>query len=107
MKIRSKLLLGFSLLLMIILVLGFIHLDRLKYMNSQLDRIYTERYLMIKNSTGMHGDINDLARISTNLVQLQDEAKITAGRKMIESKQESAMQYLSAIQSMVDTAEER
>lgn len=107
MKIRSKLLLGFSLLLMIILILGFINLDRLKYMNTQLDSIYSGRYLMIKNSTGMRGDINDLARISTNLVQIQDEAKITAGRKMIESKQESAMQHLSAIKSMADTAEER
>lgn len=73
MKIRSKLIIGFSSLLIIMLVLTFASYERLHFMNTQLDHVYQDGYMKVKASTGMRGDVNDMARILTNMVQVKNQ----------------------------------
>ena len=44
MKLRSKLVIGFTTLLALMLVLTLIGYDRISYMNDQMDQIYQDRY---------------------------------------------------------------
>lgn len=75
MKIRTKLLIGFSTLLCVMLVLSVLSYDRLKFMNDQLDRVYSERYLKVRNSSGMRGQVNELYKELSNTILNGDTTK--------------------------------
>lgn len=107
MKIRSKLIIGFSSLLIITMVLTFASYDRLHYMNAQLEHVYSDGYLKVKASTGMRGDVNDMARILTNMVQVRNQDYIVQERNKLEKKKESAKQYMQQLQDSLITGDER
>lgn len=107
MKIRSKLVIGFSSLLIIMLVLTFAGYDRLHFMNAQLDHVYSDGYLKVKASTAMRGDVNDMARILTNMAQVEDPDYISQENARLQSKEESAQQNLQQLSSSLNTGEDR
>jgi len=58
MKLRSKLVIGFTTLLALMLVLTLIGYDRITYMKDQMDQVYQERYQKVRNSSAMRGEVN-------------------------------------------------
>lgn len=107
MKIRSKLVIGFSSLMVILLVLTFISYDRLKYMNEELDVLYSNHYTIIKEATSMRGEFNDVARILTNLLQEPEVSYIEAQTPKLESKMEEAFRYYESIRNKISGTDEQ
>lgn len=106
MKIKNKLVIGFSSLMVILLLMTFTAYDRLTYMNDQLDTLYSNRYMKVKNSTSLRGEINDTARILTNILQMQDDDYFTREKDRLEAKNKSAADLFSNIQNDAVTVEE-
>lgn len=107
MKIRSKLVIGFSSLMVILLVLTYISFDRLKYMSEELDTLYSNHYTIIKEATTMRGEFNDVARILTNIVQNPEEAYVQSQSPKIESKMDTASRYYDSIRSKMSGTDEQ
>jgi CheY-like chemotaxis protein/GAF domain-containing protein len=106
MKIKNKLVIGFSSLMVILLVMTFTAYDRLTYMNDQLDTLYNNRYMKIKNATSLRGEINDTARILTNILQMQDDDYYERQKDRLEAKNKSAADLFIQIQNDAVTVEE-
>lgn len=106
MKIRSKLLIGFSSMLVIMLALTIVGFDRLNYMNKQLDNIYQDRYKKVRSSSGMRGEVNLMARKLTSIMlnpnAISDSTKISE----IETSKQKAADYYIEIQDSMTTADE-
>lgn len=107
MKLKSKLVIGFTTLLALMLVLTLIGYDRISYMNSQMDKIYEERYQKVRNSSGMRGEVNNMARELTNMILSNDQSTYAVSKQEIESMTTKAVEYFSFIQDSVNTAEEQ
>ncbi|MEF2967544.1 response regulator [Paenibacillus sp. M1] len=107
MKLRSKLVIGFGSLMVILLALTFTSYDRLKYMKEELDNIYVNKYEIIKNATAMRGEYNDLARTLTNMLQARDGDYTSSHLASLETMNESALEYYELIKSRMSTAEEQ
>ncbi|WP_150273497.1 response regulator [Paenibacillus tepidiphilus] len=105
MKIKAKLLIGFSALLAIMLALTLIGYDRLNYMNDQLDS-YQERYNKGRASSGLRGEVNDMARILTTLMLNADTLSVDAEKGELDSKVLKAEGHLKTIETSLTTAEE-
>lgn len=107
MKLRNKLVIGFSTLMILMGALTYVSYDRLKYMNKQLDYIYSDRYSIIKDSSSMRGEINDMGRILTNILQARNPEYTGRQQERLQAKTESALQDLDQIKQSAKTAEER
>lgn len=107
MKIRSKLIIGFSSLLIIMLVLTFASYERLHFMNTQLDHVYQDGYMKVKASTGMRGDVNDMARILTNMVQVKNQDYFVQESGKLEKRAESAQQNMQLLRNSMTSGDER
>jgi GAF domain-containing protein len=107
MKLRSKLIIGFSTLLALMLVLTLIGYDRVSYMKSQMDTIYDERYDKVRTSSALRGEVNDMARLLTNAVISNDQGTFSVSRQQIETMTEEAFEYFKSISGTVNTAEEQ
>jgi len=107
MKLRSKLIIGFSTLLALMLVLTLIGYDRVSYMKSQMDTIYDERYEKVWTSSSLRGEVNDMARVLTNLIMSNDQETFSVSRQQIETMTDEALAYFNSIRETVNTAEEQ
>lgn len=105
MKIKAKLLVGFSAMLAIMLALTLIGYDRLNYMSNQLDG-FQERYSKGRASSGLRGEVNDMARILTSSMLNADTLSVAAQQTEIEDKVTKAEGYLETIEASMKTAEE-
>ncbi len=63
MKIRNKLLIGFGSLMAILLVLTLISYDRMGSLNEQLNQVYQDRYMKVRKTTTIRGQVNDMAKV--------------------------------------------
>ncbi|WP_410512364.1 response regulator [Paenibacillus sp. BR2-3] len=106
MKIRAKLLIGFSAMLAIMLTLTIIGFDRLNYMNGQLNTIYNDRYQKIRASSGMRGEVNNMARMLTSMMLSPDTASVNDQRNKIEGTKKRATDYYKLMQESTDSTEE-
>ncbi|MBY0163941.1 response regulator [Cytobacillus firmus] len=107
MKLKSKLVIGFTTLLALMLVLTLIGYDRISYMNNQMDQIYQERYQKVRNSSGMRGEVNNMARELTNMILSNDPSTYTVSKQEIENMTAQAEEYFRLIKKSVNTAEEQ
>lgn len=105
MKIKAKLLIGFSAMLAIMLALTMIGYDRLNYMSSQLDS-FQERYDKGRASSGLRGEVNDMARILTTAMLNADVETIEIQKTEIDNKMIKAEGYRKAIESFLSSADE-
>lgn len=105
MKIKAKLLIGFSAMLAIMLALTLIGYDRLHYMSNQLDS-YQERYSKGRASSGLRGEVNDMARILTTSMLNADTVTLEAQKAEIDSKVLKSAEHLENIKASLKTAEE-
>lgn len=105
MKIKAKLLIGFSAMLAIMLALTMIGYDRLNYMNNQLEG-YQDRYMKGRSSSGMRGEVNDMARILTTTMLSADALSVEAQKNEIEKKISKANEHYEKIRASMTSAEE-
>jgi CheY-like chemotaxis protein/uncharacterized membrane protein len=106
MKIRAKLLIGFSAMLAIMLALTIIGFDRLNYMNGQLNTLYQERYEKVRFSSGMRGEVNIMARMLTSMMlDPEGDALVEQQNRLVASKEKAAA-YYKQMQESIDSPEE-
>ncbi|AJS60143.1 response regulator [Paenibacillus sp. IHBB 10380] len=109
MKIKTKLLIGFSTLMLIMIVLTMIGYDRLSYMNEQLDQVYQERYVKVRNTSGMRGEVNTSSRMLMDMLLTDTNSSIdnSKDRQELESTITRANQYMNQLMESGDTTEEK
>ncbi|MGC6585393.1 response regulator [Paenibacillus sp. Dod16] len=107
MKLRSKLVIGFTTLLALMLVLTLIGYDRISYMNDQLNQIYQDRYQKVRNSSAMRGEVNDMARELTNMILSNDQSTFAVSEQELETMTARAQTYFQAIKESANAAEEQ
>ncbi|MGG3506034.1 response regulator [Paenibacillus lautus] len=107
MKLRSKLVIGFTTLLALMLVLTLIGYDRITYMKDQMDQVYQERYQKVRNSSAMRGEVNDMARELTNMILSNDQSTYAVSEQELETMTTQTQAYFKAIKESANTAEEQ
>ncbi|WP_422658336.1 response regulator [Paenibacillus sp. EC2-1] len=107
MKIRSKLVIGFTTLLAIMLVLTLVGYDRISFMNSQLDTIYSERYLKVRDSNAVRGQVNDMARALTNMMLSDETANSEQTVNRIKEMDKKVDSILESLKKSGNSAEEQ
>ncbi|OWA33084.1 histidine kinase [Saccharibacillus sp. O16] len=107
MKIKTKLVVGFTALLLIMLSLSLMSYDRMNYMNNQIDRVYQDRYMKVRYSSGMRGEVNSIATELANQLLGGKSSALSESRLLIESSKERAQRYWESITSEKGSAEER
>lgn len=105
MKIKAKLLIGFSSMLAIMLALTMIGYDRLNYMSDQLDS-FTARYDKGRASSGLRGEVNDMARILTTAMLNADVETVDIQKTELENKVVKADGHLKTIEASLTSADE-
>lgn len=105
MKIKAKLLIGFSAMLAIMLALTMIGYDRLHYMSGQLDS-FQERYSKGRASSGLRGEVNDMARILTTSMLNADTLSVASQKAEIDNKLAKSEGYLKSMQASMKSTEE-
>ncbi|WP_138494768.1 response regulator [Paenibacillus pinistramenti] len=106
MKIRSKLLLGFGALMIILLALTSVSYDRMKYMNDKLDQVYHERYLKVRYSANIRTSVNETTKDMANLL-LDPSISVSESQSEVERYLKNAIQYFTLLkQTALDTDEQ-
>lgn len=73
MKIRTKLFVGFSILLIILFALAGIGINRLTAADKYLKEIYDNRYQKVKLSVAMRNNANEVSRALVNVLMINSE----------------------------------
>ncbi|MCQ4088719.1 response regulator [Saccharibacillus sp. JS10] len=107
MKIKTKLVVGFSALLLIMLALSLVSYDRMSYMNDQIDRVYQDRYMKVRYSSGMRGEINGIATELAGQLLGGQASNLSESRLLIDSAKGRAQSYWNSITAEAGSAEER
>ncbi|ANF98259.1 response regulator [Paenibacillus bovis] len=107
MKLRTKLVLGFSVIILLLMTLGFITYDRMNYMNEQLDKVYQERYLKVRYSTDVRSEMNVVAREVANMLLSASAQPIEKSRATIEQNISSGENNLKLLSSSANSPEEK
>ncbi|GIO34221.1 hypothetical protein J2TS6_53620 [Paenibacillus albilobatus] len=74
MKLKTKLIIGFCVLMVLMIVMTMIGYNRLSDMNRQLDEIYKERYLKVRYSSSMRSEVNNISRLLVNVMLNKDDS---------------------------------
>ncbi|SHN84160.1 Signal transduction histidine kinase [Paenibacillus sp. ov031] len=105
MKIRNKLLIGFTALMAIMIVLTFVSYERLNSSNKQIDQMYQERYLKVRYTSATRGEVNDIAKVLANLL-LNPNNSISAADGDLKEMQKKGEGYLEEVRDRADSAPE-
>lgn len=105
MKIRNKLLIGFTALMVIMIALTFVSYERLNSSNKQIDQMYQERYLKVRFTSAARGEVNDIAKVLANLL-LNPNNSVKAAETDLKEMKERGAGYLKQVRDRADTATE-
>lgn len=105
MKIRNKLLIGFTALMAIMIALTFVSYERLNSSNKQIDQMYQERYLKVRFTSAARGEVNDIAKVVANLL-LNPSNSVSATEADLKEMKEKGVRYLEQVRDRADTATE-
>ncbi|MFC9712033.1 response regulator [Paenibacillus sp. NPDC056933] len=105
MKIRNKLLIGFTALMAIMIVLTFVSYERLNSSNQQVDQMYQERYLKVRYTSSIRGEVNDIAKVLANLL-LNPNNSISAADGELKEMEERGERSLKEVRERADSAGE-
>lgn len=105
MKIRNKLLIGFTALMVILIALTFVSYERLNSSNEQIDQMYQERYMKVRFTSAARGEVNDIAKVLANLL-LNPTNSISAAEGDLKEMKEKGAGYLEQVRDRADTASE-
>ncbi|AOZ93478.1 response regulator [Paenibacillus crassostreae] len=107
MKLKTKLLLGFGSMMMLLLIMSMVGYDRLNYMNRQLDQVYEERYVKVRDSSGMRGEVNTASRILVSLLlNDKDSPHYVDGQEKLVTTMTNAENYLDDILNSTNNKDE-
>ncbi|MWV47322.1 response regulator [Paenibacillus sp. HJL G12] len=106
MKLKSKLVIGFGAMMVILIALTMVGYDRLNYMNKQLDQIYQERYLKVRYSSGVRAEVNNVSRILVNIM-LNKEQSLTDSKQQIQDMIDNGEQNLNKLIASSDSPDEK
>ncbi|MEC0093261.1 response regulator [Paenibacillus macquariensis] len=109
MKLKTKLLLGFSSMMLLLLLLTMVGYDRLDYMNKQFNNVYEDRYIKVRSSTGMRGEVNKVSRFMANLLLNEDKnaAPSVKDQQNINTSITDAENYLKVMVNSNNSIEEK
>lgn len=107
MKLKSKLVIGFSALLGLMLILTMVGYDRLSYMREQMDTIFQDRYQKVRDSSQMRGEVNNMARALTNLIVTDNGNSFDAARRELQGMSDRALELYGLLYQRNNTAEEQ
>lgn len=98
MKLKTKLVIGFGSLMLILIALTVVGYDRMNYMNKQMDRIYEDRYLKVRYSTGVRSEVNDMSRFVMSMMLNHNVATDNSTSEINDmiAKGEQSLQKLNA-----------
>lgn len=68
MKLKTKLIIGFGVMMVLMAVMTTIGYNRLNDMNKQLDEIYEQRYLKVRYSSSVRSEVNNISRVLVNVM---------------------------------------
>ncbi|MEI2283524.1 response regulator [Paenibacillus polysaccharolyticus] len=105
MKIRNKLLIGFTALMAIMIALTFVSYERLNSSNKQIDQMYQERYLKVRFTSAARGEVNDIAKVLANLL-LNPSNSVNATEADLKKMKDRGVRYLEQVRDRADTASE-
>ncbi|KAF6615834.1 response regulator [Paenibacillus sp. EKM102P] len=106
MKIRNKLLIGFGSLMAILLVLTLISYDRMGSLNEQLNQVYQERYVKVRKTTAIRGQVNDMAKVMANLI-LNPGSSVSEAKREMDDISATGTKVLASLQTDSGTSEEQ
>lgn len=106
MKIRNKLLIGFGSLMAILLVLTLISYDRMGSLNEQLNQVYQDRYMKVRKTTAIRGQVNDMAKVMANLI-LNPGSSVSEAKRELDRITASGTKVLEQLESGSGTSEEQ
>ncbi|WP_431086956.1 response regulator [Paenibacillus sp. 8b26] len=106
MKIRNKLLIGFGSLMAILLVLTLISYDRMGSLNEQLNQVYQDRYMKVRKTTAIRGQVNDMAKVMANLI-LNPGSSVSEAKGELDDISASGAKVLASLQNSSGTSEEQ
>ncbi|KTS79535.1 histidine kinase [Paenibacillus jamilae] len=106
MKIRNKLLIGFGSLMAILLVLTLISYDRMGSLNEQLNQVYQERYVKVRKTTAIRGQVNDMAKVMANLI-LNPGSSVGEAKRELDDLSAAGTKVMASLQTDSGTSEEQ
>ncbi|OMF41362.1 response regulator [Paenibacillus peoriae] len=106
MKIRNKLLIGFGSLMAILLVLTLISYDRMGSLNEQLNQVYQDRYVKVRKTTAIRGQVNDMAKVMANLL-LNPGSSVGEAKRELDDISATGTKVLASLQTNSGTSEEQ
>ncbi|MEK5261599.1 response regulator [Paenibacillus sp. FSL L8-0663] len=106
MKIRNKLLIGFGSLMAILLVLTLISYDRMGSLNEQLNQVYQDRYMKVRKTTAIRGQVNDMAKVMANLI-LNPGSSVSETKRELDDISATGTKVLASLQTNSGTSEEQ
>ncbi|MBP2002459.1 CheY-like chemotaxis protein/HAMP domain-containing protein [Paenibacillus shirakamiensis] len=106
MKIRTKLLIGFGSLMLILLVLTFISYDRMDFLKKQVDQVYEQRYVKVRNSSDMRGQVNEMTKEMANAL-LNTDIAVNDVKADLNSARDKADKNLNSLLKSQSTSDEK
>ncbi|RKN71254.1 ATP-binding protein [Paenibacillus ginsengarvi] len=99
MKIKTKLVMGYGLLVALLIVITTIGYERMSRMNDALAQFYEMRYAKVKITSSIHGDVNTAAREIMNV--LLDNDSLPNRIDPINRSVDAVIRQLSELQNRV------
>ncbi|MEK5059263.1 histidine kinase [Paenibacillus sp. FSL H7-0326] len=107
MKIRTRLLIGFSALMAILLVLTIVSFNTTSSMRTEIDELYNDRYMKTRYTSGVRADVNNMAtQIATAITNPNSNSTEVLTQRIEELKSNAATQ-LGEVSERATEAEER
>jgi methyl-accepting chemotaxis protein len=103
LKISARLGLVFGLLLLLLAVIAFVGIDRLRALDATTTRITSNISPKIEAAREMSYVAMDIARITRNQLLLTDEAEKSANRAALDKARADANLQLASLEQLVDT----
>ncbi|PYI50668.1 ATP-binding protein [Paenibacillus flagellatus] len=105
MKIKTKLVMGYGLMVALLIVITTIGYERMAKMNDTMERFYEMRYAKVKTTSSIHGDVNTAAREINNVLLDPDGPR--SRFDMIHESIESVIRQLAELQGRVQEPAEQ
>lgn len=106
MKIRTRLLVGFSAMMAILLVLTMLSFNATNNMKNEIDKMYNDRYMKTRYTSGVRADVNDVAFYLATAMMNPDANTLQSATTKMDDKKASANKNFEEIEERAVTPEE-
>lgn len=106
MKIRTRLLVGFSAMMAILLVLTMLSFNATNNMKNEIDNMYNDRYMKTRYTSGVRADVNDVAFYLATAMMNPDANTLQSATSKMDEKKASANENFKNIEARAVTPEE-